>query len=114
MPSCNTTRGKNKKEQLDITFESVDSLKLLPKLIFGLLKSPLLSLDGIHPDNWTFLHCLYTYDLGLLFALTYDFSGIEPQFLRRAVLPEVTAVGALNTLSYFAAAFITRTVQPRV
>lgn len=40
---------------LDLTFSRSESMKPIPRLIFGFLKSPLLNADLDH-DSWAFLH----------------------------------------------------------
>ncbi|XP_074294931.1 protein transport protein SEC23 D-like [Silene latifolia] len=66
-------------QQIDVAFAQCPQLQPLPRLIFALLRSPLLRLheEGVHPDYRIFMQCL--------------FSALEPSSLHRAVYPVLTS-----------------------
>lgn len=60
--------------QMDATFESAESLQAVPRLVYALLRSPLLGPHpGRHPDTPTALHLLW--------------SSLPPEDLQTAVYP---------------------------
>lgn len=61
--------------QMDVSFSQCPQLQPLPRLVFALLRNPLLRLheEGVHPDYRIFLQCL--------------FSALEPSSLQRAIYP---------------------------
>ncbi|KAL9235423.1 hypothetical protein vseg_010181 [Gypsophila vaccaria] len=73
------TGSSNAVQQIDVAFAQCPQLQPLPRLIFALLRSPLLLLheEGVHPDYRIFLQCL--------------FSALEPSYLHRAVYPVLTS-----------------------
>ncbi|KAH3757664.1 secretory protein Sec24B [Pelomyxa schiedti] len=54
--SITTTQGAQR--ALDLSFPLSPSLRTLPPLVFGLLKSPLMGTDAITPDTWIYYHSL--------------------------------------------------------
>uniref|UniRef100_A0A1D1XJT2 Protein transport protein Sec24-like At3g07100 n=1 Tax=Anthurium amnicola TaxID=1678845 RepID=A0A1D1XJT2_9ARAE len=60
---------------IDISFSQCPQLQPLPRLIFALLRNPLLRFheEGVHPDYRIYLQCL--------------FSALEPASLQRAIYP---------------------------
>jgi len=56
-------------QQIDVAFTQCPQLQPLPRLIFALLRNPLLRLheEGVHPDYRIYLQCLFRY---LTFVLT--------------------------------------------
>ena len=60
--------------QPDVSFDSVETLQPVPRLLYGLLRSPVLTqAPGHHPDLHTALRLLWT--------------ALPPEELRRAVYP---------------------------
>ena len=60
--------------QPDVSFDSVETLQPVPRLVYGLLRSPvLMQAPGHHPDLHTALRLLWT--------------ALPPEELRRAVYP---------------------------
>ncbi|KAM7496929.1 hypothetical protein LguiA_021343 [Lonicera macranthoides] len=64
---------------IDVAFSQCPQLQPLPRLVFALLRNPLLRLheEGVHPDYRIYLQCL--------------FSALEPSSLHRAVYPLLTS-----------------------
>lgn len=75
-------------QQIDVAFAQCPQLQPLPRLIFALLRSPLLRLheEGVHPDYRIFLQCL--------------FSALEPSSLHRAVYPVLTSYTTPDKQAY--------------
>jgi hypothetical protein len=73
---------------LDVAFSHCPQLQSLPRLIFALLRSPLLRLheEGIHPDYRIYLQCL--------------FSALEPSSLLRAVYPVLSSYSTPDKQAY--------------
>ncbi|KAG6496507.1 hypothetical protein ZIOFF_044374 [Zingiber officinale] len=65
----------NATSRVDVAFSQCPQLQSMPRLIFALLRNPLLGLheEGIHPDYRIYLQCL--------------FSALEPASLQLAVYP---------------------------
>ncbi|XP_058088597.1 protein transport protein SEC23 D [Magnolia sinica] len=65
--------------QIDVAFSQCPHLQPLPRLVFALLRNPLLRFheEGVHPDYRIYLQCL--------------FSALEPSSLHRAVYPVLTS-----------------------
>ncbi|XP_075521989.1 protein transport protein SEC23 D [Primulina tabacum] len=72
-------RGSMTIANVDIAFTQCPQLQPLPRLVFALLRNPLLRLheEGVHPDYRIYLQCL--------------FSVIEPSSLSRAIYPLLTS-----------------------
>ncbi|KAF5819682.1 putative sec23/Sec24, trunk domain, sec23/Sec24, helical domain-containing protein [Helianthus annuus] len=73
---------------IDVTFSQCPQLQALPRLVFALLRNPLLRFheEGIHPDYRIYLQCL--------------FSGLEPSSLHRAIYPLLTSYANPDKLAY--------------
>ncbi|XP_076893991.1 protein transport protein SEC23 D-like [Bidens hawaiensis] len=73
---------------IDVTFSQCPQLQTLPRLVFALLRNPLLRFheEGIHPDYRIYLQCL--------------FSGLEPSSLHRAIYPLLTSYASPDKLAY--------------
>ncbi|KAL0370190.1 UNVERIFIED_CONTAM: protein transport protein Sec24B [Sesamum angustifolium] len=69
------TRGSLTTSPVDVAFTQCPQLQPLPRLVFALLRNPLLRFheEGVHPDYRIYLQCL--------------FSALEPSSLTRAVYP---------------------------
>ncbi|KAL6563676.1 Protein transport protein S23 D [Orobanche gracilis] len=69
------TRGNLTTSNFDVAFTQCPQLQPLPRLVFALLRNPLLRFheEGVHPDYRIYLQCL--------------FSALEPSSLTRAVYP---------------------------
>ncbi|KAJ7948001.1 sec23/sec24 transport family protein [Quillaja saponaria] len=67
--------GSSISAQIDVAFSQCPQLHLLPRLVFALLRNPLLRFheEGVHPDYRIYLQCL--------------FSALEPSSLHCAVYP---------------------------
>ncbi|KAG9149093.1 hypothetical protein Leryth_010689 [Lithospermum erythrorhizon] len=67
--------GSSTTVQVDVSFSQCPQLQPLPRLIFALLRNPLLRLheEGIHPDYRIYLQCL--------------FSALDPSSLHLAIYP---------------------------
>jgi Sec23/Sec24 trunk domain/Sec23/Sec24 helical domain len=72
-------------EALDPLFDNAPALQFVPRFVFAMLKNGLLTTDVVHPDVRIYLQCLY--------------SGLEPQYLAKALYPTLTSYSDLNTLS---------------
>lgn len=74
------------KRNLDVSFSKFNNLKNLSRVVFALLKNPLLSVDQpCDSDYWNYLHAL--------------FSGLSPRQLYKAIYPSLSSYGSVNTLS---------------
>ncbi|KAI7731431.1 hypothetical protein M8C21_007801 [Ambrosia artemisiifolia] len=73
---------------IDVTFSQCPQLQALPRLVFALLRNPLLRFheEGIHPDYRIYLQCL--------------FSGLEPSSLHRAIYPLLSSYANPDKLAY--------------
>ncbi|OWM73650.1 hypothetical protein CDL15_Pgr026749 [Punica granatum] len=74
--------------QVDVAFSQCPQLQPLPRLVFALLRNPLLRFheEGVHPDCRIYLQCL--------------FSALEPSSLHCAVYPVLTSYSTPDTLAY--------------
>ncbi|KAG9440267.1 hypothetical protein H6P81_020432 [Aristolochia fimbriata] len=74
--------------RVDVAFSQCPQLQPLPRLVFALLRSPLLRLheEGVHPDYRIYLQCL--------------FSALEPGSLHRAVYPVLTSYATPDKQAY--------------
>ncbi|XP_057955400.1 protein transport protein SEC23 D [Malania oleifera] len=74
--------------QIDVAFSQCPQLQPLPRLVFALLRSPLLRLheEGVHPDYRIYLQCL--------------FSALEPSSLHRAIYPVLTSYTTPDKQAY--------------
>ncbi|XP_038723102.1 protein transport protein Sec24-like At3g07100 isoform X2 [Tripterygium wilfordii] len=73
---------------VDAAFSQCPQLQPLPRLVFALLRNPLLRFheEGVHPDYRIYLQCL--------------FSALEPSSLHRAVYPVLTSYSTPDTKAY--------------
>ncbi|KAJ1440698.1 Zinc finger, Sec23/Sec24-type superfamily [Sesbania bispinosa] len=80
--------GSSIRSQIDVAFSQCPQLQPLPRLIFALLRSPLLRFheEGVHPDYRIYLQCL--------------FSVLEPSSLHRAVYPVLTSYATPDKQAY--------------
>ncbi|XP_045787287.1 protein transport protein SEC24 isoform X2 [Trifolium pratense] len=80
--------GSSIRSQLDVAFSQCPQLQPLPRLIFALLRNPLLRFheEGVHPDYRIYLQCL--------------FSALEPSSLHRAVYPVLTSYATPDKQAY--------------
>nr|GEX32964.1 protein transport protein SEC24-like At3g07100 [Tanacetum cinerariifolium] len=80
--------GSSSGSLIDVTFAQCPQLQPLPRLVFALLRNPLLRFheEGIHPDYRIYLQCL--------------FSGLEPSSLHRAIYPLLTSYATPDKLAY--------------
>lgn len=74
--------------KLDATFSHYPKLQVLPRLVFALMRSPLLQFheEGVHPDYRIYLQCL--------------FSALEPSSLLRAVYPVLSSYSSPDKQAY--------------
>ncbi|GLT63882.1 hypothetical protein SLA2020_364130 [Shorea laevis] len=74
--------------QIDNAFTQCPQLQHLPRLVFALLRNPLLRYheEGIHPDYRIYLQCL--------------FSALEPSSLHLAVYPALMSYSTPDKLAY--------------
>eukprot|EP01104_Vermistella_antarctica_P009054 TRINITY_DN230_c0_g3_i1.p1 TRINITY_DN230_c0_g3~~TRINITY_DN230_c0_g3_i1.p1 ORF type:complete len:746 (+),score=141.18 TRINITY_DN230_c0_g3_i1:85-2322(+) len=77
--------GTSNRQNIDVSFSQFANLRVLPRLVYALLQGPLLTSESVHPDNWSFLQCLFT--------------CLEPVFLRKAIYPQLSSFGAPNNLA---------------
>lgn len=65
--------------RVDVSFSQCPQLQGLPRLVFALLRNPLLRFheEGVHPDYRIYLQCL--------------FSALDPTSLHRAIYPVLTS-----------------------
>ncbi|XP_057455965.1 protein transport protein SEC23 D [Lotus japonicus] len=82
------TNESSIRSQLDVAFSQCPQLQPLPRLIFALLRNPLLRFheEGVHPDYRIYLQCL--------------FSVLEPSSLHRAVYPVLTSYATPDQQAY--------------
>ncbi|KAK9279753.1 hypothetical protein L1049_013435 [Liquidambar formosana] len=80
--------GSSITAQIDVAFSQCPQLQPLPRLVFALLRSPLLRFheEGVHPDYRIYLQCL--------------FSALEPSSLHRAVYPVLTSYATPDKQAY--------------
>ncbi|XP_024964793.1 protein transport protein Sec24B-like [Cynara cardunculus var. scolymus] len=73
---------------IDVTFAQCPQLQSLPRLVFALLRNPLLRFhgEGVHPDYRIYIQCL--------------FSGLEPSSLQRAIYPMLTSYATPDKQAY--------------
>ncbi|TYI80434.1 hypothetical protein E1A91_D05G087300v1 [Gossypium mustelinum] len=74
--------------QMDVTFSQCPQLQPLARLVFALLRNPLLRFheEGVHPDYRIYLQCL--------------FSALEPSSLHRAIYPMLTSYSTPDKPAY--------------
>ncbi|XP_068656733.1 protein transport protein SEC23 D-like isoform X4 [Aristolochia californica] len=74
--------------RVDVAFSQCPQLQPLSRLVFALLRSPLLRLheEGVHPDYRIYLQCL--------------FSALEPGSLHRAIYPVLTSYTTPDKQAY--------------
>uniref|UniRef100_A0A6N2LJM2 Sec23/Sec24 trunk domain-containing protein n=1 Tax=Salix viminalis TaxID=40686 RepID=A0A6N2LJM2_SALVM len=74
--------------QVDVAFSQCPQLQPLPRLVFALLRNPLLRFheEGVHPDYRIYLQCL--------------FSALEPSSLHRAIYPVLTSYSTPDKQAY--------------
>ncbi|KAJ0976718.1 hypothetical protein J5N97_012192 [Dioscorea zingiberensis] len=74
--------------RVDVAFSQCPQLQPLPRLVFALLRSPLLRFheEGVHPDYRIYLQCL--------------FSALEPASLQRAIYPVLTSYASPDKQAY--------------
>ncbi|KAL9391009.1 hypothetical protein Peur_014929 [Populus x canadensis] len=74
--------------QVDVAFSQCPQLQPLPRLVFALLRNPLLRFheEGVHPDYRIYLQCL--------------FSALEPSSLQRAIYPVLTSYSTPDKQAY--------------
>nr|XP_023915543.1 protein transport protein Sec24-like At3g07100 [Quercus suber]POF06666.1 protein transport protein sec24-like [Quercus suber] len=74
--------------QVDVAFSQCPQLQPLPRLVFALLRNPLLRFheEGVHPDYRIYLQCL--------------FSALEPSSLHRAVYPVLMSYSTPDKQAY--------------
>ncbi|GAB4824695.1 Protein transport protein S23 D [Ancistrocladus abbreviatus] len=80
--------GSSTAAEIDVSFSQCPQLQPLPRLVFALLRNPLLRLheEGVHPDYRIYLQCL--------------FSALEPSYLHRAVYPVLTSYATPDKQAY--------------
>ncbi|KAG2674414.1 hypothetical protein I3843_13G118700 [Carya illinoinensis] len=80
--------GNSVTGEMDITFSQCPQLQPLPRLVFALLRNPLLRFheEGVHPDYRIYLQCL--------------FSALEPSSLHRAVYPVLVSYSTPDKQAY--------------
>ncbi|KAK9156767.1 hypothetical protein Scep_003341 [Stephania cephalantha] len=73
---------------VDVAFSQCPQLQPLPRLIFALLRNPLLRLheEGVHPDYRIYLQCL--------------FSSLDPSSLQRAIYPMLASFASPDKQAY--------------
>lgn len=78
----------NATSHVDVAFLQCPQLQPIPRLIFALLRNPLLRLheEGIHPDYRIYLQCL--------------FSALEPTPLQRAIYPLLSSYTTPDQQAY--------------
>ncbi|KAK1322851.1 hypothetical protein QJS10_CPA02g00990 [Acorus calamus] len=72
----------------DVSFSECPQLQPLPRLVFALMRNPLLRFheEGVHPDYRIYLQCL--------------FSALEPSSLNRAIYPMLTSYSTPDKQAY--------------
>ncbi|XP_062172330.1 protein transport protein SEC23 D [Alnus glutinosa] len=80
--------GSSITTQIDVAFSQCPQLQPLPRLVFALLRNPLLRFheEGVHPDYRIYLQCL--------------FSALEPSSLHRAVYPVLVSYSTPDKQAY--------------
>ncbi|KAK4607811.1 hypothetical protein RGQ29_001572 [Quercus rubra] len=80
--------GSSVTGQVDVAFSQCPQLQPLPRLVFALLRNPLLRFheEGVHPDYRIYLQCL--------------FSALEPSSLHRAVYPVLMSYSTPDKQAY--------------
>ncbi|KAB1223128.1 Protein transport protein SEC24-1 [Morella rubra] len=80
--------GSSVTAQIDVAFSQCPQLQPLPRLVFGLLRNPLLRFheEGVHPDYRIYLQCL--------------FSALEPSSLHRAIYPVLVSYSTPEKQAY--------------
>ncbi|KAJ9699524.1 hypothetical protein PVL29_008220 [Vitis rotundifolia] len=80
--------GSSATAHVDVAFSQCPQLQPLPRLVFALLRNPLLRFheEGVHPDYRIYLQCL--------------FSALEPSSLHRAVYPVLTSYSTPDKQAY--------------
>ncbi|KAK2980179.1 hypothetical protein RJ640_007269 [Escallonia rubra] len=80
--------GSSTNVHIDVAFSQCPQLQPLPRLVFALLRNPLLRFheEGVHPDYRIYLQCL--------------FSALEPSSLHRAVYPLLTSFATPDKQAY--------------
>ncbi|GMY15801.1 protein transport protein Sec24-like At3g07100 [Fagus crenata] len=80
--------GSSVTAQVDVSFSQCPQLQPLPRLVFALLRNPLLRFheEGVHPDYRIYLQCL--------------FSALEPSSLHRAVYPVLMSYSTPDKQAY--------------
>lgn len=81
-------RGSLTTSHVDVGFSQCPQLQSLPRLVFALLRNPLLRFheEGVHPDFRIYLQCL--------------FSALEPSSLSRAVYPLLSSYETPDKQAY--------------
>ncbi|KAG6778194.1 hypothetical protein POTOM_018047 [Populus tomentosa] len=74
--------------RVDVAFSQCPQLQPLPRLVFALLRNPLLRFheEGVHPDYRIYLQCL--------------FSALEPSSLHHAIYPVLTSFSTPDKQAY--------------
>ncbi|XP_031503829.1 uncharacterized protein LOC116266660 isoform X1 [Nymphaea colorata] len=82
------SENTNSTSRVDVAFSQCQELQPLPRLIFALLRNPLLRFheEGVHPDYRIYLQCL--------------FSALDPSSLNRAVYPVLTSYATPDKQAY--------------
>ncbi|XP_048233875.1 protein transport protein Sec24A isoform X2 [Ricinus communis] len=80
--------GSSVTSQIDVAFSQCPQLQPLPRLVFALLRNPLLRFheEGVHPDYRIYLQCL--------------FSALEASSLNRAVYPVLMSYSTPDKQAY--------------
>ncbi|XP_010245214.1 PREDICTED: protein transport protein Sec24-like At3g07100 [Nelumbo nucifera] len=88
--ACKLVHNENgsSTSHIDVAFSQCPQLQPVPRLVFALLRSPLLRYheEGVHPDYRIYLQCL--------------FSALEPSSLHRAVYPVLTSYATPDKHAY--------------
>lgn len=81
-------RGSSNMAHIDVSFSQCPQLQHLPRLVFALLRNPLLRLheEGVHPDYRIYLQCL--------------FSALEPSSLHLAIYPLLSSFASPDKQAY--------------
>ncbi|KAK6272312.1 hypothetical protein POUND7_009395 [Theobroma cacao] len=74
--------------QIDVAFSQCPQLQPFPRLVFALLRNPLLRFheEGVHPDYRIYVQCL--------------FSALEPSSLHHAIYPVLTSYSTPDKQAY--------------
>lgn len=83
-----SARGSSNTIHFDVAFSQCPQLQYMPRLVFALLRNPLLRLheEGVHPDFRIYLQCL--------------FSALEPSSLHLAIYPMLTSYASPDKQAY--------------